>query len=210
MNGLRTIRAFTVEMLKIAADIKDADIRKLLAERRGEEYLAGGRLLSSQDDGYFPKTAASGYQAPISMSVSGNYDLKARTKKNNSYQKLRDYSTTGVKGALTGLGILGASNAMRGRFGSSSSAIETLRAAKQARRAATLGSSAAVLDRGYRHDEFTGSKEAMVAANPNNAFRSAAAELSESGRTGRFESQVIHDYGKAPKTVQIGRKFHIP
>lgn len=211
MSGLRTIRAFTVEMLKIAADIKDADIRKLLAERRGEEYLEGGRLLTNteQEAKYFPKMAGvgGGYTAPVGMSASGSYDLKARKKKDNTYQKLRDYATTGTKGALTGLGILGASNAMRGRFGSPSAGLEAVRAARQARRVATIGASAAVLDRAYRHDEFT--KEALVNPKPETPFRSPRQELSRGQETGKFESHVFHDYG-SPRTVQLGRKFRIP
>lgn len=210
MSGLRTIRAFTVEMLKIAADIKDADIRKLLAERRGEEYLEGGRLLSNteQEARYFPKMARyGGYSAPVGMSVSGSYDLKANKKKHNTYQKLRDYTVTGTKGALTGLGALGAANAMRGRFGSPSAGLEAARAARQARRVATVGASAAVLDKAYRHDELT--KEALVSPAPAAPFRSPQQELSRGQETGKFESTVFHDY-KGPKTVQLGRKFRIP
>jgi hypothetical protein len=211
MSSLRTIRSFTVEMLKIAADIKDADIQKLLTERQGKEYLEGGRLPSNTFDEAPPlikMAAGGGYRAPVGMAASDNYDLKARKKKNNTYQKMRDYATTGMKGALTGLGVLGASNAMRGRFGSPSGGLEVLKATRQARRAATIGGSAAMLDRAYRHDEL--SKESMVSANPNNSFRSPAAELAESSRTGRFESHVVHDYGKPPKTFIIGKKFRIP
>lgn len=211
MSSLRIIKSFTVEMLKIAADIKDADIRKLLAERRGEEYLDGGRLLTNtaQEAPYLPKMAAGGgYSASVGMAASGNYDLKAKKKKPNSYQKLRDYSVAGIKGSLTGLGILGASNAMRGRFGSPSTRRETFRAAQQARRAATIGGSAAVLDRAYRHDELT--KEAIVNPKPETSFQSPQQALSLGRETGKFESHVFHDYGKPSKTVQLGRKFQIP
>jgi hypothetical protein len=197
--------------MKIAADIKDSDIRKLLAERKGQEYLDGGQLPSNQEEAlYLPKMAAGGYSAPAGLyaSTGDNYDLKAHKKKPNTYQKLRDYGTTGMKGALTGLGVLGASNAMRGRFGSPSGPLEAMRAAKQARRAATIGGSAAIIDRAYRHDEL--SKQAMVNANPSTPFTSPRQELSTGQETGKFESRVIHDYGKAPKTVQIGRKFRIP
>lgn len=211
MSALRTMRSFTVEMLKIAADIKDADIRKLLSERRGEEYLDGGRLLTNtaQEAPYLPKMAAGGgYQAPIGVAASGNYDLKSRTKKDNTYQKLRDYSTTGMKGALTGLGVLGATNAMRGRFGSPAKGLETLLAARQARRAATIGGSASILDRAYRHNDLT--KEAIVNPRAETSFRSPQQELSRGQETGKFESHVFHDYGVPPKTVQIGKKFRIP
>lgn len=209
MSDLRTIRAFTVEMLKIAADIKDSDIRKMLADRKGVEYLEGGELPSNLEEAlYLPKMAGGGYEAPIAMAAGNAYDLKAKKKKHNTYQKIRDYGTTGAKGALTGLGILGASNAMRGRFGSPAAGFETLRAARQARRAATIGASAAMIDRAYRHDELP--KQAMVTPSPNTPFRSPAKELAESQETGKFESHVIHDFGRPPKTIQLGRKFRIP
>jgi hypothetical protein len=213
MSSLRTIRSFTVEMLKIAADIKDADIQKLLTERQGKEYLEGGRLQTNTFDEAPPlikMSLSGGYRAPVGMAASDNYNLKSHKKKDNAYQKARDYATTGVKGALTGLGVLGASNAMRGRFGSPSGGLEVLRATRQARRAATIGGSAAMLDRAYRYDELSKDKEAMVSANPNDQFRSPASALAESSRTGRFESKVIHDYGKPPKTFIIGKKFRIP
>lgn len=207
MSGLRVIRSFSTEMMKIAADIKDADIRHLLAERRGNEYLEGGRLPSNYDKPEFPKAAAGGYTAPIGLSESGSYDLKSNKKKPNSYQKIRDYSTAALKGGLTGLGVLGAHNAMKGRFGSPSAGLETLRAAKHARRAATIGASAAVVDRGYRHDELN--KHATVAPSLGATFQSPKQELSRGQEVGRFES-VVHDYGKPSKTLQIGRKFRIP
>lgn len=215
MSDLRTIRAFGAELMKIAADIKDSDIRKLLSDRKGQEYLEGGQLPSNQEEAlYLPKMAAGGgYEAPggligLSAPAGDTYDLKARKKKSNSYQKLRDYGTTGMKGALTGLGVLGASNAMRGRFGSPSTSLDALRAAKQARRAATIGGSAAIVDRAYRHDELT--KQALIHSNPGAPFTSPKQELANGQETGKFESSVVHDYGKAPKTVQIGRKFRIP
>lgn len=208
MSALRTIRSFSVEMMKIAADIKDADIQKLLAERQGKEYLEGGRLLTNteQEAPYFPKMG--GYEAPLGFTASGNYDLKAKKKKNNTYQKVRDYGVAGMKGGLTGLGILGAYNATRGNFSPANTAVETLRAAKAARRAATIGASASVMDRAYRHDELT--KDAAVAPNPSAIFRSPAAALATSRQTGGFKSRVIHGAGKPPKTVQLGKKFRLP
>lgn len=212
MSDLRTIRSFSTELMKIAADIKDPGIRKLLAERKGHEYLEGGQLPSNQEEAlYLPKMASSGSSmnlVGLSATANGNYDLKARKKKPNSYQKIRDYGTTGIKGALTGLGLLGASNAMRGRFGSPSAGRDAFMAARQARRAATIGSSAAVVDRAYRHDELT--KQALVHPNVNTSFTTPTQELATGQETGKFESHVIHNYGKPPKTVQIGRKFRIP
>lgn len=208
MSSLRTIRSFTVEMLKIAADIKDSDIRKLLSERRGEEYLEGGRLQSNSFDEAPPLIkAGNNYSSGV---ATGAFNLSARKKKDNSYQTARDYTTTGAKGALTGLAILGASNTMRGRFGSPSTASEAIRAMRQARRAATVGGSAAVLDRAYRHNDLYKDKTSMVRPGLNTGFRSPQEELARGAETGKFESHVIHDYGKPARTVQLGRKFRIP
>lgn len=211
MSSLRTIRSFTVEMLKIAADIKDSDIRKLLSERRGEDYLEGGRLPTNTFDEAPPLIKASGADSNYSSGIAtGTYNFKARTKKDNSYQKARDYVTTGTKGALTGLAILGAGNAMKGRFGGPAAGVETIRAMKQARRAATVGGSAAILDRAYRHDDLYKDKTAVVHPGLNTSFRGPEEELARGAETGKFESHVIHNYGRPPRTVQLGRKFRIP
>jgi hypothetical protein len=210
MSSLRTIRSFTVEILKTAADIRDSDIRKLLAERRGEEYLEGGRLATNTFD-EAPPLIKSGTQYSSGV-ATGTYNLKANKKKDNSYQHVRDYATTGLKGALTGLAVLGASNALRGRFGGPTTKAETFRAMRQSRRAATIGGSAAVLDRAYRHNDFYKDKDkvAMVRTGINTSFRSPQEELARGSETGKFESRVIHDFGRPLKTVQLGRKFRIP
>lgn len=194
--------------MKIAADIKDADIRKLVAERRGEEYLEGGKLPEDPPDAFAKH--AKGYEAPLGMSASGNYDLKSKKKKKNTYQKVRDYGAAGMKGGLTALGILGASNAMKGRFGAPSGPVEIAHAARTARRAATVGASASVMDRAYRHDEFSKEKDAAVMPNPGRAFRSPASALATARQTGGFKSRVVHGKGTPPKTVQLGRKFTLP
>lgn len=207
MAQLRTIRSFSVELMKLASGIQDADIQKLLAERRGEEYLPGGRLFTNVDEEstILPKMA--GFTG-AGVAASGNYDLKAKTKKDNAYQKGRDYAGTAIKGGLTGLGLLGAHNAMHGRFGTPAAGAATLQAARKARKAALVGSSVAVADRAYRHDEL--SKQSSVVANPNSSFRSPAAQLSTSGQTGSFHAGAVHAVGKAPKSFQIGNKFRLP
>lgn len=207
MSNLRTIRAFSVELMKIASGIKDAEIQKLLADRRGEEYLEGGRLPNELPE---EKLAAGGYEAPLGMSASGNYDHKANKKKSNHYQKVRDYAGTAVKGGLTGLGILGATNAMRGRFSAPDGFHAVRKATKAARNAAIIGSGVAVADRAYRHDELPGAtKTANIGSNPNASFKSPAVELANSQRTGSFRSGV-HNVGTAPKPLQLGKKFRLP
>lgn len=213
--AIRMIRAFSTELQKIAAKVQDADIQKLLAEREGKEYLDGGRLATNTmlEAEYAQKMAGfGGYSAPVGLSTGAGINdvLKSKTKKDNDYQKVRDYAGTGMKGGLTGLGVLGATNAMRGRFGAPVGAAAIRHAAKSARRAAGIGATAAIADRAYRHDDLPGEKKAfVVGANPNTPFRSPAASLSESRATGSFKN-VIHDAGKASRGVQLGTKFRLP
>lgn len=214
---LRTIRAFSVELMKEASKIMDADIRKLLAERKGEEYLEGGRLPTNTEAEipFQTKVASNGsYTAPRNMATtSGAIDvLDSHKKKHNRYQKVRDYTGTAMRGGLTGLGVLGATNAMRGRFGSPSNAHAVRAAAKSVRRAAGAGAAIAVADKAYRYDDVpTMDKKAFVVSpNPSAAFKSPSLALSETRETGGFKPSVIHDSGKATKSIQLGRKFNLP
>lgn len=216
-NSLRSFRIFSSEIMKAAAKINDADIRALLSERKGEEYLQGGKLLSNSGaEAQYVEKLSSSYSG-AGLLASDAYDLKAKKKKDNNYQKARDYAYAGTKGGLTALGLLGAANAMRGRFGAPSGAQEIRKAMKSARKAFGVGSSIAVADRAYRHDDFRNKghnpdhkeKIALVAPNPASAFRSAATALSKSQRTGGFKSSVVHRSGKPPRVIQLGQKFRV-
>ena len=213
-SPLRTIRAFSTELMKLAAGIKDADIQKLLSNRKGEEYLPGGKLPSNsiEDEMLTEKQAAGGYTAPVGMAASGNYDHHAKKKKPNTYQKLRDYAGAGVKGGLTGLGILGAANAMRGRFGAPTGAREISQAARAAQRAATVGAGVAVADRAYRHDDVPGMGKSagVISQGLSRSFGSPAGAAATARRTGGFKSSISQRPGKPPKTVQLGQKFKLP
>ena len=209
--SLRQLRSFTAEMMKLAADIQDADIRGLLAFRRGEEYLEGGKLPANtaleESELHLTKAA---YDSGIGLAASGSYDMKSKTKEDNAYQKARDYSASGVKGGLTGLGLLGAVNAMRGRFGSPQGISEVRKAMKNARRAASVGASAAVVDRAYRHDELPEVAKIANFVNPTpNAFRSPAAQLSQARATGSFKNVVRSSEGRQPHSLQMGKKFRV-
>lgn len=209
------MRAFSAELMKLAAEIQDADIRKLLSERRGVEYLDGGRLLTNTEDEahYVPNTTKMAAYGSSMRFASGSTDvLKSHKKKSNNYQKTRDYAGASIKGGLTGLGILGATNALRGRFGAPVGQAAINSAMKAARTAATAGAGIAVADRAYRYDDYPGAekKAFVVSPNPGAAFRSPAASLAESGSTGGFKGRTIHDTGMAPKSVTIGQKFKLP
>lgn len=219
MNMLRTIRAFSTELQKIASSQypKDPEILRLLAERKGEEYMEGGRLLSNammEGNEYAAKMANMARMTRptggFSSGSGSNSVLESKTKKHNHYQTARDYAGTAVKGGLTGLGILGAANAMRGHFKAPEGAAAIARATRAARHAATAGATVAIADRAYRHDDIP--KVAFVVSpNANSTFRSPAASLAETRATGGFKSSVIHDTGKAiSKPFQMGQKFRLP
>lgn len=204
-NPLRTFRSFAAELIKSATKANDADIRHLISERNGEEYLQGGRLLanSAQEAQYVRKEAKAVYSL-----ASGNYDLKAHTKKNNAYQKTRDYAVTGMKGALTGLGVLTAANAIKGRFGTPKGRLAIVKAKRRAQIAASAGAMASLADRAYRHDEFN--KQAFINQTPGSTLGAAGTALSNAGKTGAFKSSIVHHSGKPPRVIQLGQKFRIP
>jgi hypothetical protein len=211
MPGLRQLRAFSVEMMKLAADVQDAGIRDLLAFRRGEEYLPGGQLESNTEEEVRHQSKLADFDPKMGL-AAGSYDLKARKKKQNDYQKARDYTTTGLKGGLTGLGVLGAINTMRGRFGSPAGVYETRKAMNTARKAFGIGASAAVADRAYRHDELPKTASNIgalgVQSTPGN-LKSPGAQLSQARATGLFRNVNHASEGLKPRSLQMGTKFRV-
>lgn len=212
-SSLRTIRAFSAELMKIASGIKhDADVRKLLAERKGEEYLDGGRLLTNTEleAPYSHQKIASNLRVGLS---AGSFDvLNSKKKKKNRYQTARDYAGTAMKGGLTGLGVLGAVNTLRGRFGSPSDPVSILKATRAARQAAGGGAGLALADRAYRHDDLPGQDKKAFAVSPSTTsnFKSPATELSKTQQTGSFRGGIVHDTGKVPSSLTLGKKFRLP
>jgi hypothetical protein len=219
MPGLRQLRAFSVEMMKLAADVQDAGIRDLLAFRRGEEYLPGGQLESNTEEEVRHQSKLGAYGTQFGESTgrylglaSDSFDHRSRTKKHNNYQKGRDYTTTGLKGGLTGLGVLGAINTMRGRFGSPAGVYETRKAMNTARKAFGIGASAAVADRAYRHDELPKTASDIgalgVQSTPGN-LKSPGAQLSQARATGLFRNVNHASEGLKPRSLQMGTKFRV-
>lgn len=196
-------------MMKLATGTPDAGIQELLAYRRGEEYLPGG-LLESNTAEEAPHQAKMAFDPKMGL-AAGSYDLKARKKKSNTYQSARDYATTGLKGGLTGLGVMGALNTMRGRFGAPQNISEVRKAVRNAKTFAGIGATAAVADRAYRHDEFA-SKTADIGALAVNAkagpLRSPGAQLSQARATALFRNVNHETEGLKPKSLQYG-KFQV-
>jgi hypothetical protein len=203
----RLFRSFSTELMKMAADIQDADIRDLLAIRRDDEdHLPQGKLptnaLDDERDIYVQKLS---YMDPSVGVASGAHDLHAKKKKNNSYQKIRDYAASGIRGGLTGLALYGAHRTMSGQFNFPSNAAA---AARKAKNLASIGAGVSLADRAYRHDDIPGSeKSAMIQANPGRSFGSPATALGTAQKTGGFKTTVVRNGGRPPRLIQLGRKF---
>jgi hypothetical protein len=198
--NIRRFRAFSSEMMKIAGDLADSDVRALLADRRGDQdYLIGGELESNGEE---TAKEAGVIDAPL---AAGAYDLKSKTKIDGPYQKARDYAAAAGKGALTGAGIIGLADKLTHT---------TFANHKHYRTAAGLGAAAMVADKAFRHHQ--AAKEdaektaGIVMPNPGRAFKSPASAMATAQKTGGFKSKVVHNVGKPPKLVQLGQKFKMP
>lgn len=204
-NSLRSLRTFSAEIMKCAAKISDADIQAMVTDKNGGEYLKGGKLPTNTVE------EENGVKVASIMGVSsGAYDFRTKTKKNNAYQNVRDYTITGMKGALTGLGVLSASNALRGRYGTPRGFMAVAKAKKRARLAAGVGAGLSVADRVYRHhDEHGKSKEAMVEQTPGTSFQTPATSLANARRTGSLKAGVVRHGGMPPRILQFGNKFRV-
>lgn len=195
MTGLRQIRAFSVELMKLAAGIPDAGIQELLAFRRGEEYLPGGKLESNTAEEVVHQDKMA-FDPKMGL-AAGSFDHHAKKKKDNAYQKGRDYAASGMKGGLTGMGVAGALNALRRK--------PFLPTTAKARKAAVLGASVAMMDRAYRHDDLP--KTANIVNATASGLRSPAAQLSQARATGGFRNVVRSTAGRNPQSLQMGKKF---
>ena len=207
MSSIRSFRAFSVELVKQAMRSYDADTQALLSERRGEEYLEGGKLLSNT-------AAEAKYVVKLSFDdstragliASDIHNLSAKRKKNNKYQVIRDYAGTGIKGGLTGVGALGALNMMRGK-----AAPDLATTARSARNWFGAGSGIALADRAYRYNDLPSMDKnaaAVSTSGPGN-LRSPASQLAQARQTGGFRSRIIRRKGKPPKILQLGKKFKV-
>jgi hypothetical protein len=203
----RFFRSFSSELSKIAADIVDSDIRKLLAERRGEEYLEGGELPDNEQHFYVPVMGGGAVKTAAMGTMTDTYNLRAKKKEDSDYQRLRDTSWRGAQGAAVGAGLTKLHKDMHGRQ----------MMAKHYRKGALLGMGAAVADKAYRHRQglkedirnrlpSRKTKEAgIVRPNATRAFRSPASALSAGQKTGGFESKTNKFPGKPARVVRLGK-----
>jgi hypothetical protein len=191
--NLREYRAFSTELMKLASGILDHDVRILLADRRGEEYLQGGQLPSNHpsETNFTPKIASLG--RAVNYSNLGNEIHSGKRVKNKStgglergYMAGREYLGALHKGLMTGVGTIGTGTLITG--GRSPSKNLT-------RAGAVVGAGTAIGDllaRRHFSDQRAHQKVAMVVDNPNASFGSPAKALADSRKVGSFQPGRIH------------------
>jgi hypothetical protein len=209
-------RAFATELLKIAIALQDSDIRKLMADRAGKEYLEGGELATNfrgqgADQGYVPELQKKAYAYESgTLPTSGAMDFHARKKGPKIYQSIRDYSIAGLKGALTGAGVGGLYHGLSGYVAPQGAPSMPL---GRLRWAAGIGAVAGIGDRLFRHrEELRTGKPAepvVKTANLNSGTFSPARELTRSRKVGHFQNK-IHSGTPTPTAGLVGKDGRLP
>jgi len=185
-----SLRSFCTEFLKLAFEIQDPDIRALKADRKGKEYLQGGRLPSNAvgETNFSPKLA--------SKSIRQMLAPRELTPQETKYDKVKDYGLAAAKGTVTGVGI--------NSLGHSLAGMETLKPSTKSIRAASLiGLGVGVGDRMFerrKKRQMTPQPMVKKALLQSQNFTPARA-LQAGTEVGKFEN-VIH------KDAPI-RPFHL-
>lgn len=199
--NLRAYRAFSTELLKIANDLGDAEIRALLAERRGEEYLKGGELDSRQQNDDPP--APANLEKKSNIAALAPSFLHAQKKDNTPYQAVRDTSVKALGGAAGGAGAMKLVHDMMGKAPT----------ARGYRIAAGTGAGLALADKAFRYRQEIGQKmrrkpkvkKAFVETNPGAGFKSPAESLASGQTVGKFQNRVHMSQAKVPGA--LGKAF---
>ena len=201
MNVL-SYRSFSTELIKIAIELQDSDVRKMLADRAGKEYLEGGRLPTNGageggDIGYVPelqkKAAKRGLNTMDPMATPLDR-VRSQTKDPGQYQNTRDTAMTGLGGALMGTGVARMAQGFR-RYQSSGSHYFS---PKTYMAAAGVGASVGLADRLYRHrhelsfGQGASQPQQQKQANMNSATFSPGRELHRGHQEGGFQAKRIH------------------
>jgi hypothetical protein len=201
-------RAFATELMKIATELQDPDIRALMAQRKGEEYLKGGQLPTNadaegQDSRYVPelqkKAFGIGYEA--GALPPDDYMVRGKLKKPGMYQDVRDTAVAGMKGALTGAGVTGLYHGLRGRM-------NTLPTG-QLQAGAGIGAGLALADRMYRHHQQKRQLQEEAVKQANLSTFTPARALDTGHKVGSFENKV-HVGAPAQPAGLMGKAGRLP
>lgn len=203
--NLLTYRAFSTELLKIANELGDADIRALLADRKGDEYLKGGELPTNKTvPGERPVPAGDGGATKIAnyaMAAPGL--LRAHKKEEGGYQTVRDTGLKTLGGAAGGAGAVKLVHDMMGKSHSPHGI----------RMGAGIGAGIALADKAFRHRaEIKNSvkrkpkvKLSFVQQNAAAPFHSPADSLASAQTVGKFQNRVHQSAAKTPGL--LGKSF---
>lgn len=186
-------RAFSTELLKIATEVRDADIRAMIAEGKGKEYLNGGALRtnSESETNFKPKIANfMGYTPP------GTYNFRGKkpTGKSSPYETASNFAATGLKGAMTGAGAGTLLHSLKGH--------EFRLPPQHLGRWVAGGAGIALADRALR-------RHAVMKQMQKQAMFTPARQLHATQSKGSFENKV-HNTPLKATVPAIGRDFRLP
>jgi len=187
-------RAFATELMKIATEVRDPDIRAMIAESKGKEYLNGGALrCNSEVETNFKPKLASGFMA---FTPVGTYNVRGKkpTAQGSGYETASNFAGTALRGAMTGAGATTLAHTIRHGH--------DLRAAPRTLAiAAAGGAGLALADRAMR-------RRAMKKQLEKIAF-SPARQLQSTGAVGSFLKKV-HNTPLKASVPAIGNSFRLP
>ena len=190
--NLLSYRSFSTELMKIASGLLDSDIRRLLAERAGdEEYLEGGELPANAPP--MEKNAFLDYVPPSTYNVRG----KKPTGEGEPYEVGSSFASSALKGGMTGGGVYALQNNLRHGFGKGFREHMTR---KGLATVMALGAGIAAGDRALRRQAAKQKKKKQQ--EPKHEKHAA---LSSDGTSFYTPGAKLR---KGP--VQIGRKFSLP
>lgn len=191
-------RAFATELLKIATEVRDPDIRAMIAESHGKEYLNGGALRcnSEAETNFKPKLAANF----MAFTPVGTYNVrgKAPTAQGSGYETASNFAGTALRGGMTGAGVSTLAHALHGGhdFRPSSRVLGA---------SVGVGAGVALADRALRRHAMKKQLSRMA----KTANFTPARQLHATQSRGDFENKVHHTPLK-PMAAAVGRDFRLP
>lgn len=198
-------RAFATELLKIATEVRDPDIRAMIAEAKGKEYLNGGALRANSEveTNFKPKLAANF----MAFTPVGTYNIlgkrRPEAQPSSAYERASGTAGAALKGGMTGAGA--------------GTLIHTLRHGHDLRMAPKplakwvgAGTGIALADRALRrHATKRNLEQAVKTANLDPQTFTPARQLHANQSRGTFENKLHRGVVKSTPGV-VGNAFRLP
>jgi len=194
-------RAFTAELIKIATEVQDADIRAMMAEAKGKEYLPGGQIRSNAEveTNFKPKLAMGfmGYTPPSAYNWLG----KKPTATGTPYETASNFASAALKGGMTGAGAATLAHTLHHGH-------DFKIPPKHLGKAVALGSGVALADRALRRRAVIKQQKMKTAMLGSSTFTPARA-LQTGQQQGHFENKLHRGVVKSMPGM-IGRESSAP